>query len=327
MISQADLTQFMIRVRQENTGNTGWTRRRSSLRFLLDAIESYNRDPSLVNFNAITAARNNIPGPKKTQYTQSLTYMDGVLAAEKNVASSQELVNRLANNKFRVTSGFDEYSSAFGNSFTSKLGNFGNKSRWLDGGSGEAKAMIEYLEDGGLGNCIATGYAVPGQARDSVSAAAKKFAGRFKYISGKYFGEIDDPELDWPGNGDFDLITDLNGVLYYTPTLVEDLTRYLELLAVGGLLMFTSVEARINAPNAAYDERKIPGLAKWAANIGGVNVQMLTRSFTLCYAITKTSAKIVVPAMTRDKYETGQQNAPTREYTCTLGLPNDPVVA
>ena len=326
MISQQDMNQFMVYVRQDNTGRTGWTRTRSSLRFTLGAIEAYNRRPSLVNFNAIITARQNIPGAKQTQYQTALTYLDNVLALERDVASQQELLGRLADNKFRVSSGLEEYRKAFGEPFATAVTKMDDNDRWLDGGSGEAKAMIEYLADGGRARCTATGFAVPTQAMRSVQQAENTYKNRFEYISGKYFGDIDNSELDWPGGGSFDLITDLNGVLYYTPSLVEDLSRYLELLKVGGVLLFTSVEAKIDAPNADHDERRIPGLAKWASNIGGVSVELHARSWTLFYAISKTSNDIVIPHMTCEKYETGQRNAPTRLYSCNQHLPNNPTV-
>jgi hypothetical protein len=43
MMARTDLDRFMVLVRRDNTGTTGWTRGRSSLRFTLDAIEAYNR--------------------------------------------------------------------------------------------------------------------------------------------------------------------------------------------------------------------------------------------------------------------------------------------
>jgi SAM-dependent methyltransferase len=326
MISQTDINHFLSLVRADNRGTTGWTRFRSSLRYTLDAIEEYNRDPSLINFNAIKTARQQIPPLKKTQYDTALTYLDTVLTQEQSTVSQLELVSRLADNKFRVISDLKEYRSAFGAPFKQAMETMDHRSRWLDGGSGEAKAMIEYLDGGGAARCTATGYAIPAEAVQSVQTARKQHGEKFEYISGKYFGKIQDNELDWPGGGDFDLITDLNGVLYYTTTLVEDLARYLQLLAVGGLLVFTSVEARIQAPNAVWNPKRVPDLAKWASNISGVHLDLHARGYTLFYAMTKTASKIVTPPMTLDEYKTMEGNSPTRTYTCNLNLANDPQI-
>jgi hypothetical protein len=47
MIARTDLDRFVSLVRRDNTGTTGWTRGRSSLRFTLDAIEAYWADEHL----------------------------------------------------------------------------------------------------------------------------------------------------------------------------------------------------------------------------------------------------------------------------------------
>src|SRR5262245_6783661 len=327
MITQIDLAPFMTLVRRDNQGTTGWTRSRSSLRFTLDAIDAYNRQQTLANFNAIVADRNAIRAAKQTQYAAALQHLDTVLAREQDVVSGQELVRRLADNAFRVSSGLEEYRDAFGKPFVHALTDMQHTSRWLDGGSGEAKAMIEYLEAGGKGRCTATGYAVPANGAQSGAELSAKHGNRFEYIQGKYCSEISKAELDWPGGGDFRLITDLNGVLYYTPSLVEDLTLYLHMLANDGVLLFTSVEAKVTARNATFDERRIPGLAKWASNIGGVKLTMHTKSHTIFYEVSRTGRDVVVPPMTRTKYQTlSNNNAPIREYDCTLALPNNPTM-
>jgi hypothetical protein len=104
------------------------------------------------------------------------------------------------------------------------------------------------------------------------------------------------------------------------------LARYLQLLAVGGLLVFTSVEARIQAPNAVWNPKRVPDLAKWASNTSGVHLDLHARGYTLFYAMTKTASKIVTPPMTLDEYKTMEGNSPTRTYTCNLNLANDPQI-
>jgi len=184
------------------------------------------------------------------------------------------------------------------------------------------RTCIEYLEGGGEARCTATGFAIPEGAIDSVEKAETKYHDRFKYISGKFFNEITNDELGLPAKGEYSLITDLNGVLYYTKTLVEDLRRYLELLGIGGLLFFTDISADITAPNAIQNKR-CSWLAKWASNIAGVRVKFYSRS-PASIEIEKTDDRIIIPDMTLDKYETQSANSPKREYSCIHLLPNNP---
>ena len=322
MIAQTDIQAFMTLVRRDNRGRTGWTRRRSSLRHTLTAIEAYNRDSSLANFNYIETCIRQIPGAKQTQYAAALARLQIALNAERIIAQDHQLLERLSENTFRVSSGLNEYARSFGDLFTEALRGLGKGDRWLDGGSGEAKAMIEYLEGGGRGICVATGYEIPSQARAAVRDAQEEYEERFRYVRGKYFSDVTDTDLG-AGEGEFDLITDLNGVLYYTKTFEEDLARYLQLLKVGGLLFCTEVHIDIDLSHVdGHDARRIPAFARWAANIKGVTLK-LNRQTGAC-ALLKTSSGIVVPTLAVDLYETrASHNDPLRRYTCVHSLPKE----
>ena len=322
MISNTDIAGFVNRA---IAVNQSWKRKRSSLRFTLNAIDAYNHAPALAGVHHIRAVRNAIPAIKETKYANALAFLDNVLNTEDEYASTQELLQRLQENKFRVTSDAGGYESTFGDSFRKQRNGLTKGQRWLDGGSGEARAMIEYLEDEGPARCTATGYAVPTAAEGRVAEAIKGYKGRFEYISGKYFGDISNQELDWPRGGDFDLITDLNGVLYYTQDFVGDLERYLELLSVGGVLFFSDVAADIEFTAEDFDLRraKAPALAKWMANIAGIRVTYHYSSGG-SYEITKIKDTIIVPEMRQKQYLTRiDNNNPQRSFVCTLELPND----
>jgi hypothetical protein len=96
MIAQTDIQAFMTLVRRDNTGRTGWTRRRSSLRHTLSAIEAYNRNASLANFNYIETCIGQIPGAKQTQYAAALARLQLALNLEKIAAQDRELLERLS---------------------------------------------------------------------------------------------------------------------------------------------------------------------------------------------------------------------------------------
>lgn len=310
---------------ESNASVTGWTRSRSSFRETLDAIDTYNRAPSPESLRFIEMCLDRLPGGKKLQYVSAFRQLKMTLAMEKIMLESREQVRRLAENSFRVTSDSQEYTNSFGSAFTNALASMTASSRWLDGGAGEARAMIAYLDGGGKGQCIATGYQIPTTAAPSVRAAKEKYPDRFDYVSGKYFSGISDAELHLE-RGKFDLITDLNGVMYYTQTLVEDLKRYLSLLKVGGVLVFTSIQVEIDMPNATnHDPRQVPDLARWMSNITGINVTRSRR--TGSYTLVKNSDDINVPHLNVITYEIRQgRNDPLRKYSCNSPLAIHPVI-
>jgi hypothetical protein len=293
---------------------------------LFEAIETYNRKPSLANFQSVEDYQIQIlmRTEKYPGYQEVSKQLGSVLDRERATANTFELVNQLATNKFRTSSDTQEYVNAFGNSFVEKLRSLGAGDRWLDGGAGEAKAMIEYLEGGGQARCTATGYEIPKGASQSIEEASRKL--HFNYISGKFFSEISTAELELDKFGRFKLITDLNGVLYYTKTLVEDLRRYLEILDINGKLFFTSITATITAENATKESANLPWFTKWASNIGGVNVTFHKNE--RCTEIEKTQGSITtMPDLELVKYEkVVNRNDPTREYKCVHILGNNPKV-
>ena len=325
MISAPDIAEFIRLIRKDNTGLTGWTRRRSSMRFTLDAIEAYNLHSVPGRFNAIVYAREHIPQAKQIQYADALEHLDEVLRDEGHDVQNQELVRKLADNKFRVTSALGDYRSTFGEPFRTKLTRLGRHDRWLDGGAGQALAMIEYLESGGKAECVATGYAIPEAAVENVRRAEEEYSDQFRYIAGKFFGQISNRELNWPSGGDFDLITDLNGVLFYTETLVEDLERYLEILGANGILCFTEVQAGIDFTNMDFVDDQYPALAKWLANIGGVHVDYHRRGGV--YVLSKTGGNVIMPTLELTSIlRQSNENNPMRKYRCSLKLTHGPTL-
>jgi len=125
MISAPDIAEFIRLIRKDNTGLTGWTRRRSSMRFTLDAIETYNVHSTPGRFNAIVYAREHIPQAKQTQYADALEHLDEVLRDEGYEVQNQELLRKLADKKFRVTSALGDCRNTFGEPFRTNLTQLG----------------------------------------------------------------------------------------------------------------------------------------------------------------------------------------------------------
>jgi SAM-dependent methyltransferase len=294
------------------------------------AIENYNRDPSLTSLKVISKLVKDIPELDAKQCEKPIEFLTFVLRALKKTLQEKEMLARLAEerlqkNAFQVGRDLKAYEEAFGSPFSTALAGMRDTSRWLDGGAGEAKAMIEYLDCGGKGQCIAVGYEIPGQAVAAVSKASEKYKNRFFYSSGKYFAAMSNSDLH-AGLKEFDLITDFNGVLYYTETLVEDLTRYLNLLRVGGILVFVEVHVEINMEKAvSRTGRPVPDIARWANNISGVVLRYhLKGSFI---EMRRVAEEIVVPNLELNLYETKiNNNDPIRKYTCDHSLPDMVIV-
>jgi len=306
---------------------------------IVSAIDAYNRNPhptledlghcrALIakaagkskKIRALQNQQSSLSATDQKKLADALQHVDEALDAEKNLLTGLEI---LETNDFRVSSGLAAYRKAFGAPFAKALGQMGDRSRWLDGGAGEAKAMIEYLEGGGKGQCTAVGFEIPSTARTAVADATSEFEGRFFYASGKLFGKMDKRDLHG-GEGDFDLITDLNGVLYYTESLAEDLEKYLLLLKPNGVLVFTTNYLEIEAPNAAESSNNIPSLARWAANIFGaslVRYRSANGSADFC-AMKRVGDEIKVPELELADNSWKQQR-PAYVYRCVHTLPND----
>lgn len=293
---------------------------------LFDAMAEHDREDTLESLSKVRAVIKEIPQADAKENEESLESLEFVIDLEETrIERHQELERiaekRMVENEFRVNSGLDLYKQTFGDPFTNVLAKMGDSSRWLDGGAGEAKAMIDYLDGGGKGKCVATGYRIPQQALERVKNATQTYSGRFHYADGKFLGEMSDNELGGKG---FDLISDLNGVLYYTKTLVEDVKRYLDLLNVGGLLVFTNVHIEIDMPNAAAHPGSVPAIARWISNISGVRVVYHEKMGM--YEVHKNSAENLVPDLVLNLYETqANQNDPIRKYSCVQQLPKEVV--
>lgn len=200
-----------------------------------------------------------------------LVALAGVTATYRYLTSDtserESLRRRLEGNQFRITAGLDKYKRHFGGDFDSALRNLQPSDRWLDGGAGTASAIREYcgpLKDQAP-QTVAVAYEKPqvSELSEFEEAAGKKFT----YLSGKLFQEFGQEELG--GTGQLTLITDYNGILFYTDTLSEDLQKYLDLLKNGGELYVAKFFATIDDDNGS--DRSDPVL-NWLKNVSGVKV-------------------------------------------------------
>jgi SAM-dependent methyltransferase len=290
------------------------------------AIDDYYYAPSLHGLVRICKRMDKIPASDQEQCEKALGILALALELEEKAIKAKEMLERLAEerlqkNLFEVGRDLNSYKGFLGGPFSTALSEMSDSSRWLDGGAGEAKAMIEYLDSGGKGLCTAACYEIPGGAAAAIAKATSTYKDRFYYASGKYFSNMSNSDLR-AGPKEFDLITDLNGVLYYTETLVEDLTRYLDLLKVGGVLIFVQVHVEINMKNAVSNTgRAVPDIARWANNISGVILRYHVKGGFI--EMRRVADEIVVPDLTLNLYEPKiNDNDPIRRYTCVHSLPD-----
>ena len=125
---------------------------------------------------------------------------------------------------FRVSRNLDEYEKMFGADFLIRLVNFGRTNAWIDMGAGQGEAQLQYLRQGGMATTKAIAFERPFKLRQTDPE-------HFQFLSGRFLENIPDAEI-----GHADLITDVYGVLSYTPQLGLALAKYFRFLKVGGAL-------------------------------------------------------------------------------------------
>ncbi|WP_172331754.1 hypothetical protein [Mangrovicoccus sp. HB161399] len=269
----------------------------SSVTPVLEAVEEYVQAPSNASFNAIRNALERMPTDRKIKYRDAIGYLEGVLRAERNEASRLDTETRLRGNPFRVSSDMREYETTFGPKFGKKLQAIGGGGIWMDGGAGEANAMRRFAPTRPDVDCIAFSHSIPSGAAASIRADEESCP-NFSYHEIGMFEEYDLSLLAPPQS--CDLITDLNGVLYYTQEFDEALRRYLHFLKVGGTLMFTRsavhiVEGHGKADIGSLADSDYDSLDRWLARILGAKAYRLPRTSSL--ALKRTSEDVRVPRL------------------------------
>jgi SAM-dependent methyltransferase len=174
---------------------------------------------------------------------------------------------------------------------------------WLDGGAGNAIALRQYLQEGGLARVIGVGYEAP------LDPGYSKFirtpeAGKFTYHSGRLFEQIPNQEL-----GRVDLITDLVGIASYTKSLDVTLKKYLELLKPGGEAYIQLSETRTRLIN----KRGQPvSLVDYLQGIQGAEIDKMGEGI---FRLRKKTDRVRVPALSirPEKYDE-RTVPPLREF-------------
>jgi hypothetical protein len=263
-----DLADFMRRVRVKQKegrlgGRLSWLV--SDINKVTTKVQAYNHTGTYPALREVNNTIEALSGRKQDKYEDELGGLREQIEREMQRW-------RLVQNDYRVNAGLNDYANCFGTRFTDALAALRPGSRWLDGGAGEAVAMREYFEQVGASSaarCVALGYQKP-ETRD-LTRFEEEHEGRFTYVSGKYFQDMTDEDLDIESRPRdlFDIISDYNGVLLYTRTLSEDLAKYLSLLKPNGILFTCSIWGYVKAPwDGDLDA------IDWVKRIGGIVYQV-----------------------------------------------------
>jgi len=304
----------------EEAAKKSTVKKKDRMEEVFNAIHEYRSDPSQENLQAIKLQFVfGLKEDESTQYKAMEDYLTGLLEREKHWLFRHDAQEKLERNSFRTGSGLAEYAEAFPIDFADYRSRLIGGQRWLDAGAGQAKAMIEYLNEGGQADCIACSYKIPDDAKENVKAAHEKFGDRFVYVDGKYFSQFTDQELQ-ADQKKFDLITDLNGVLYYTSTFLDDLARYISILNVGGKIFFSNpVGLSMHLQPGEHNPVGPLALADWLANIGDVQVKGVQSKLSLI--ITKVGDRNQFPATVQTEFVTEPGiNSPKVTLKCSTQL-------
>ncbi|MCM2278452.1 MAG: class I SAM-dependent methyltransferase [Oligoflexia bacterium] len=176
------------------------------------------------------------------------------------------LQRKLRWNLFATDRSLGEYSSRFGPRFRPFLESLRAEDRWLDAGTGEARALREYQEAreaAGDASASLVGVALraPLLARAKLARLTKRSGGRFRYLEGRELESIPAEEL-----GPSRLITDFFGPLAYSSRPEAVLERYLEALAPGGRIYAeTGLSSTVRVGGA--EGERVLSLASWIGEL------------------------------------------------------------
>ncbi len=287
----------------------------------------------------------------------------------------ERLTGIIESNFFQTRREFSHYVSTFPQSFSERLARLGPQDHWIDAGSGEAFALEDFFKQQVVDAANLKRGTRPGffrQTREQVSAEQAEFIARaFNLKDGsqkprvtgisfvmereppkheklqiktdRFFEDIPLEEL-----GSAELISDLYGVMSYSPRLDEVLRRYHQILKPGGLAyvhigdyierpLVPSVIRSMAFENPGWDApfansqvRKANGqtvsLLEWVQNLPGFKVSLeyrdlveksfrgeisgVIKRYTLVLEKTQESAQI--PSLRLTESDSGKP--PTRTF-------------
>jgi hypothetical protein len=229
--------------------------------------------------------------------------------------------------------GLSDYAGLLPAGFCDALGKLGNSDRWLDIGTGDGQAILDYYapQDGTVPaeRCARSGTkarAVAMSIEDRRTnlwqlQAAILGADRIRYLSGKRLRDYPSEEL-----GNFQVITDVYGGFSYTEDLSKFVEKVLSLLEIGGvfytLVQSVHLEDGKDKPNSLYQTELVDAagydvkVCSWLKQTACVKVSCESKSDwdtpTELINIRKVCSDVSLPRVKLLKYEAG--NPPSRRF-------------
>ena len=229
--------------------------------------------------------------------------------------------------------GLSDYAQLLPSGFCDALGSLGSSDRWLDVGTGEGQAILDYyapVDDAvPAGKCAQ----LAGRARSVAMSiedrrtdkwqqqAASLGDDRIRYLSGKGLRHYSREDL-----GKFQIITDVYGGFSYTEDLSQFLEKVLSLLETGGvfytLVQGVHLEDGKDKPDNSYQTELVDAAGRdvkvcsWLKQTTCAKVACESKTDwdapTELINIRKVCSDVSVPRMKLLKYEAG--NPPGRRF-------------
>jgi SAM-dependent methyltransferase len=229
--------------------------------------------------------------------------------------------------------GLSDYAQLLPSGFCDALGSLGSSDRWLDVGTGEGQAILDYyapVDDAvPAGKCAQ----LAGRARSVAMSiedrrtdkwqqqAASLGDDRISYLSGKGLRHYSREDL-----GKFQIITDVYGGFSYTEDLSQFLEKVLSLLETGGvfytLVQGVHLEDGKDKPDNSYQTELVDAAGRdvkvcsWLKQTTCAKVACESKTDwdapTELINIRKVCSDVSVPRMKLLKYEAG--NPPGRRF-------------
>ena len=225
------------------------------------------------------------------------------------------------------------YAELLPSGFCDALGRLGSSDRWLDVGTGDGQAILDYYAavDEAVpaekcaqlaGRARAVAMSIEDRRTDRWRDQAASFGDdRIRYLSGKRLGQYSREEL-----GKFQIITDVYGGFSYTENLSRFLETVLSLLEPGGafytLVQGVHLEDGKDKPGSWYQTELVDAAGRdvkvcsWLKKTTCVKVGCESKSDwdspTEMINIRKVCSDVSVPRMKLLKYEAG--NPPGRRF-------------
>jgi SAM-dependent methyltransferase len=194
------------------------------------------------------------------------------------------------------------YETAFNSKFIKDITALKPDQHWVDLGAGEALAMMEYLilKGNQAAHTTAINYQAPANYVYRWSNFNDNLIKKHRMLQGEDFLEMNAGAI-----GAADIITDVFGVMAYTPAFDVALSKVLELLKPSGrfymVLTSSSFESQ---PSLGYFD-----ITQYLDLIAGIRYEMVNHSSVLIY---KTGEPIRIPSLKLLGFEA--HTPPTRHY-------------